>query len=72
MFTSKVDINLYTPHLKKLNLNTVKLWDAIIHSIENKTSIKIPESLASLESFPIQRLVSELDTMKEIMPDRVQ
>ena len=64
-FSSKVKLEPTMPHLADLNIRNASYWGPLEETVETRPVKNVLKKLGSLKSFPLSRLVSELNQVKE-------
>ena len=62
-FQSKITIQNIPIHISPVKIANTSLWKPIQKRFLNNSAVKVPSALESLESFPMSKLLSELDNV---------
>ena len=64
LFKSKTNIERTEPRIRDLNIKNISLWQPITRVVSKDLSVKVPKKLESLKSYPMSRLVEELNHVR--------
>ena len=65
LFKSKTNMERAEPRIRDLNIKNISLWQPITRVVNNVSSVKVPKKLESLRSYPMSRLVEELNHVRD-------